>query len=108
MTEDPDGTVHPVPPTEDSPERPTCSSTRFSRRTILMAALGGTVPYTIRSTPSPDMQPVVSEVACPMQTIEPAAVDGHRGQLIECKGVGASTRKRSRPARLLAPWATRR
>jgi len=58
MTQEPSGTVHPVPPTEDSPERPTYSSTRFSRRTILMAALGGTVPYTIRSESSRDMQPV--------------------------------------------------
>ena len=80
MTQDPSGTVHPVPPTEDSPERPTYSSTRFSRRTILMAALGGTVPDAIRSEPSPDMRPVVSEVACPLQTIEPATVDGHRGR----------------------------
>ena len=78
--QDPSGTVHPVPPTEDSPERPTYSSTRFSRRTILMTTLGGTVPYTIRSGPSPVMQPVASEVACPLQTIEPATVDGHRGR----------------------------
>ena len=71
-----------------------------------MAALGGTVPYTIRSGPSPVMQPVASDVACPLQTIEPATVHGHRGRLIQCNGVALTIPSRLAPQARQIPSMT--
>src|SRR5262245_35081766 len=51
----------------------------LDRRTFLVGSLNGIAASALRAGEASVTQPLVSEVPCPLEKIEPVATDGHRG-----------------------------
>jgi acetyl esterase/lipase len=60
----------------------------MNRRSFLTATIGGVVSAGFADAQAAVTRPVVSETACPLQTIAPIAADGYRGQAILRKPPG--------------------
>jgi dienelactone hydrolase len=61
------------------PDRQIVAATKVDRRTFVLMTTAGLLETRLASAQTAITQPVVSEKACPLQTIWPVAADGHRG-----------------------------
>ena len=62
---------------------------RCSRRAFLLTTVAGLVSSRLSQAQPAVTRPIVSETACPLETIMPVAADGHRGLAVLRKPPGA-------------------
>ena len=71
------------------PDRQALAAKNIDRRSFLFTAAGMVIGTRIARAQSAVTRPVVSEKACPLETITPVAADGHRGLAVLRKPPGA-------------------